>query len=165
MFPLNSNMPYIKDNGERDKLGNVIGSGGGGGGSITPDYEHETLEVGISGDWEYFIPMSKRYVGPGIGGYEISTNQGSSSSAAKIDLYSVIYEDGQQIDKTLIQTLVHNGSNSYSDAYLEISYSSSSWSVTLKAPMYNTEGTAYTSPVTWSYNTTVDYVLLLEDPT
>lgn len=30
MFPLNSNMPYIKDNGERDKLGNIIGSGGGG---------------------------------------------------------------------------------------------------------------------------------------
>ena len=29
MFPLNSNMPYIKDNGERDKLGNVVGSGGG----------------------------------------------------------------------------------------------------------------------------------------
>lgn len=28
MFPLNSNMQYIKDNGERDKLGNVIGSGG-----------------------------------------------------------------------------------------------------------------------------------------
>lgn len=30
MFPLNSNMPYIKETGERDKLGNVIGSGGGG---------------------------------------------------------------------------------------------------------------------------------------
>lgn len=30
MFPLNSNVPYIKENGERDKLGNVIGSGGGG---------------------------------------------------------------------------------------------------------------------------------------
>ena len=29
MFPLNSNMPYVKDTGERDRLGNVIGSGGG----------------------------------------------------------------------------------------------------------------------------------------
>lgn len=36
MFPLNSNMPYIKDTGERDKLGNVIGSGGGS--SDLPEY-------------------------------------------------------------------------------------------------------------------------------
>ena len=31
MFPLSSNDPYIKDNGERDRLGNVIGSGGSSG--------------------------------------------------------------------------------------------------------------------------------------
>lgn len=42
MFPLNSNMPYIKETGERDKLGNVIGSGGGGGGNI-PIATSETL--------------------------------------------------------------------------------------------------------------------------
>jgi len=36
MFPLNSNMSYIKDNGTRDKLGNVIGSGGGGGSELPP---------------------------------------------------------------------------------------------------------------------------------
>ena len=28
MFPLNSNLPYIKDTGERTTLGKVIGSGG-----------------------------------------------------------------------------------------------------------------------------------------
>lgn len=36
MFPLNSNLPYIKDDGTRDKLGNVIGSGGGGGSELPP---------------------------------------------------------------------------------------------------------------------------------
>lgn len=42
MFPLNSNMPYIKDTGERDKLGNVIGSGGGS--SELP--EHSIADAG-----------------------------------------------------------------------------------------------------------------------
>ena len=38
MFPLNSNDPYIDNNGKRSKLGDAIGSGGGGGSavSITP---------------------------------------------------------------------------------------------------------------------------------
>ena len=31
MLPLNSNDPYIDDNGTRSRLGDVIGSGGGGG--------------------------------------------------------------------------------------------------------------------------------------
>lgn len=31
MLPLNSNDPYIDDNGKRSRLGDVIGSGGGGG--------------------------------------------------------------------------------------------------------------------------------------
>lgn len=45
MFPLNSNLPYIKDDGTRDKLGNVIGSGGGGGGgSDIP--EHTIADAG-----------------------------------------------------------------------------------------------------------------------
>ena len=47
MFPLNSNMPYIKDNGTRDKLGNVIGSGGGGGETVTPDYEKVAHHSGV----------------------------------------------------------------------------------------------------------------------
>ena len=33
MFPLNSNTPYIKDTGERARLGSVVG----GGGSDTPE--------------------------------------------------------------------------------------------------------------------------------
>lgn len=166
MFPLNSNMPYIKDNGTRDKLGNVIGSGGGGGGgSYTPDYEHEELIIGEHENWEYYIPMNKRYAGPGIWGYEITTNPDSSADAAKIDIYSLIYLDSEITQKTKIKTLVHNGDKTYSDEYITITYTSPNWVVTFSNPLYDTDGTAYTSPVTWSYSTTADKVMLTEDPT
>lgn len=56
MFPLNSNMSYIKDNGERDKLGNVIGSGGG---SELPSHSvsdaGKVLTVGEDGSLEWDI--------------------------------------------------------------------------------------------------------------
>lgn len=166
MFPLNSNLPYIKDDGTRDKLGNVIGSGGGGGGgSYTPDYEHDILIIGEHEDWEYYIPMNKRYAGDGIWGYEIKTNPESSSGTAMIDLYSLIYIDGEITHKTKIKTLVHNGDKDYSDEWITITYSGSSWSVTFSEPLYQEDGTAYTSPVTWLYSATVDYVMLTEDPT
>ncbi len=165
MFPLNSNMPYIKDNGTRDKLGNVIGSGGGGGGgSVTPDYEHNQLIVGEHEDWEYYIPMNKRYVGEGIWGYEIKTNPESSSVAAMIDLYSLIYIDSEITQKTKIKTLVHNADKNYEDDYISLTYGTN-WVVTAKVPLYQQDGTAYTSPVIWAYSTTVDYVMLTEDPT
>ena len=57
MFPLNSNLPYIKDDGTRDKLGNVIGSGGGGGGSANI-YHGTTLptdDLGAEGDTYLYI--------------------------------------------------------------------------------------------------------------
>lgn len=54
MFPLNSNMSYIKDNGERDKLGNVIGSGSG---SELPTHSvadaGKVLTVGEDGSLEW----------------------------------------------------------------------------------------------------------------
>ena len=167
MLPLNSNMPYIKDDGKRDKLGNVIGSGGGGGGggSYTPDYENEILIIGEHEDWEYYIPMNKRYVGDGILGYEIKTNPESSAAYAKIDIYTLIYVDGEILNKTLLKTLVHNGDKDYSDDYITITYVTDSWKVTFSDPLYQEDGTAYTSPVTWLYNATVDYVMLTEDPT
>lgn len=163
MFPLNSNMPYIKDDGKRDKLGNVIGSGGGG--SYTPDYENEILIIGEHEDWEYYIPMEKRYVGSGIWGYEIKTNPESSSSAAMIDLYTLIYVDGEITQKEKIKTLSHKTDKDYEDDFISITYSGQSWSVTFSDPLYQEDGTAYTSPVTWTYDTTVDYVMLTEDPT
>lgn len=56
MFPLNSNMPYIKDNGERDKLGNVIREGGGGSSDL-PEYDigdaGKALTVGEDGELEW----------------------------------------------------------------------------------------------------------------
>lgn len=165
MFPLNSNMPYIKDNGTRDKLGNVIGSGGGGGETVTPDYENEILVVGTVDDWKYYIPMSKEYVGDGIKGYEITTDPQSSSSTAMINLYDVIYLDGEILYKKLIKRLIHNAEKDYEDDNISVTYSGSSWVVTFSDPLYQEDGTAYTSPVTWLYNATVDYVMLLEDPT
>ena len=68
MFPLNSNLPYIKDDGTRDKLGNVIGSGGGGGGSELPDYSEtdagKVLKVDNEGllEWGELPAGTKIYV-------------------------------------------------------------------------------------------------------
>lgn len=164
MFPLNSNMPYIKDNGTRDKLGNVIGSGGGGGGSFTPDYENDRLIIGVHDDFNYFVPMSKEYVGEGVAGYEISTDPQSSSSTAMINIYSIIYLDGEIKYKSLIKRLIHNAEKDYEDDNISVTYSGSSWSVTSKVSLYNESGDVYQSPLTWTYNTTVDYIMLLENP-
>lgn len=38
MFPLNSKYPYIQENGTRSTLGDMIGSGGGGGSDL-PEYD------------------------------------------------------------------------------------------------------------------------------
>lgn len=163
MFPINWNDSFRKKDGTLVNMEDM--GGGGGGSSFTPDYENEILVIGTVGDWKYFIPMSKEYVGSGITGYEIETNPDSTSSAAKIDIYQIIYTDGEIVYKELIKTLVHNGDKDYEDDNLSVTYIGSSWTVTTKVPLYDVEGTAYVSPVTWSYNTTVDYVMLTEDPT
>ena len=169
-FPLNSNDAYIKSTGERSTLGAEIGSGGGGGGggSYTPDYEHDILIIGTHEDFEYYIPMSKRYVGDGITGYVIKTNPDSSMQSAKIDLYSIVYDkDAEEIVvQTLIKTLTHNGDNTYSDDFISITYTNDSqWSVAMLQTMYNTSGVTYTSPLQWVYSTQADYTLLTADPT
>lgn len=165
MFPLNSNMPYIKDNGERDKLGNVIGSGGGCGGSITPDYENEILQIGTVGNWDYYIPMSKSWSGDYIAGYEVKTNPESTANKAMVDVFFIKYVSGTGIvEKTLLKTLIHNGDYNYSDDNIAITYTSSTWSLTCKVPLYETDGDTYTSPMTWTYSTQVDYVMLKENP-
>ncbi len=163
MFPINWNDAFRKKDGTLVNMEDM--GGGGGGGSFTPDYENEELIIGTVDDWQYYIPMSKRYAGSGIWGYEIKTNPESSSSTAMIDLYSLIYVDGEATQKTLIKTLVHNGDKDYSDEWISITYSGSNWSVTFSDPLYAEDGTAYTSPVSWAYSTEVDYVMLTEDPT
>ena len=165
MFPLNSNLPYIKDDGTRDKLGNVIGSGGGGGGSYTPDYEHDVLIIGEHDDFKYYIPMSKEYIGEGIEGYEIETDPYTSTSKAMIDVYRVVYNDGELKVKTLLKKLVHDEDKNYEDDNISITYSNLKWSVTSKVSLYNESGVIYDSPLLWSYDETVDYLMLLEDPT
>lgn len=61
MFPLNSNLPYIKDDGTRDKLGNVIGSGG----SELPEYgianAGNILSVDDTGELEWTEPELPEY--------------------------------------------------------------------------------------------------------
>ena len=165
MFPLNSNMPYIKDDGKRDKLGNVIGSGGGGGSSYTPDYENDRLIIGVHGVFNYYIPMSKEYLGETDDGYIIKTNPESDANDAKIDLYKIAYVDGN-IYENFVKTIHHDptkGDNTYSDDNISIYYSSR-WYVQSNVTLYNLSGVAYDNPLDWSYQTTVDYTLLLEDP-
>lgn len=190
MFPIPWNFPFRKKDGSLGKIedlggtytlptasadtkgGVKIGSGLTMNGEVlsaaaqfTPDYVRSELVIGTVDDWEYYIPMLKRYAGDGIWGYEIKTNPESSSSTAMIDLYTLIYVDGEATQKEKIKTLVHNGDKNYSDEWISITYSGSNWSVTFSDPIYNEEGTAYTSPVSWAYSETVDYVMLTEDPT
>lgn len=135
-----------------------------GGGAFVPDYENERLIIGIHGDYNYFIPMDKEYIGSGIEGYEIETNPNSSSGAAMIDVYGIIYADGEVVEKHLIKTLVHNGDKNYEDDNISITYGGSDWAVTSKVSLYDENGDVYTSPLTWTYATIVDYVMLLESP-
>lgn len=137
----------------------------GGGSSFVPDYQNERLIIGVHDNFNYFIPMEKEYVGPGSDGYEIETNPGSTADSAKIDLYSIIYENGAVTIKEFVKTLVHNRDNTYEDDNISIAYNSggASWVVTSKVPLYNEIGTLYTSPLTWTYSETVDYIMLLKD--
>ena len=162
MFPIPWNKAFRKKDGTLVNMADAMG----GGGSFTPDYENEIIVVGIQGDYEYYLPMSKRYIGEGIAGYRIKTNPESSMNIAMIDLYSIQYAEaaGGIADQTLIKTLVHNGDKTYSDDFISVSYQGSEWSVSMLQTMYKTSGETY-SNLAWSYSTLVDYTLLTEDPT
>ena len=157
MFPLNSNLPYIKDDGTRDKLGNVIGSGGGGGSSFTPDYEHDILEIGVHGNFNYYIPMSKEYVGEHLEGYEIKTIDNTGYSAS-IEVYKIIVVDGAVVHSEKLKTILYNGvSGGYDDENITVVYDSK-WKATLKVTMKNVSNDeTVVSPVQWVYSDTVDY--------
>lgn len=169
MFPIRWNKAFRKKDGSISTIGAEIdAAGGGGGGSFTPDYDNDVLIIGTHGDYNYFIPMQKTYIGQGIAGYEIKTNPDSSPAAAKIDLYSIIYDGSEIVSKNLIKTLIHNTSDKeYEDDNISITYNSNNatWVVTSKVPFYDESGNVYQSPLTWLYGNTVDYTLLLEDPT
>lgn len=165
MFPINFNDPYLKEDGSIVPVSEVIGGGGGGGGSFTPDYENEILVIGEHGNWKYYIPMNKEYVGPGAHGYEIETDPQSSSSTAIVNLYDIVYVNGEILYKKLIKKLIHNADKNYEDENISITYTGSVWQITCKVTMYNENGTAYTSPVTWTYSTNVDYLMFNKNPT
>lgn len=184
MFPKKASDAYIKSTGERSTLGEVIGSGGGGGGGIpshtiadagkvltidntnnlvwgdvetfTPDYENDVLVIGIHEGYNYYIPMEKALV-INASGYRIKTNPESTSFVAKIDLYSLEIVDGLPVS-TFIKTLVHNDDNTYDDSNITVTYTGSNWQATLKTPMKDLiTGDSVASPVSWGYNTDVDY--------
>lgn len=156
MFPLNSNMPYIKDDGTRDKLGKVIGSGGGGGSSFTPDYEHDILEIGVHENFNYYIPMSKEYVGEHLDGYEIKTIDSSGYNAA-IEVYKITVVDGAVVHSEKLRTIVYNSGAGYDDENINVVYDGK-WKATLKVTMKNVSNDeTVVSPVVWVYSTEVDY--------
>ena len=190
-FPLNSNDPYIKATGERSTLGAEIGSGGS---SDLPEYgesdagkvlsvddngdlewkltgvadtETDRYIVGTIGDFYYYVPMTKYYIGDDyIPGYVIKTNPNSDAYDAMVDIYTTKLHDGVSYP-TFVKTVHHDptkGDTSYSDDVISVTYNSK-WIVTFTDPLYNLAGTAYTSPVQWTYSTTVDYLMLTEDPT
>lgn len=140
----------------------------GGQVSVTPNYTTGRLECGTSGDWKYYIEMSREYIGVAMQGYEISTSADSSAIHAKIDIYAIAYNEGI-VSKELITTLVHDGVNTYSDDNISVSYGGGSpsigWNINTLETLYKTDGTTWDSFTTWAYDTTVDYILLEEDPT
>lgn len=160
MRPIPWNKAFRKKDGTLVNMEDI----GGGGGSYTPDYENNVLIVGVVDDWKYYIPMSKEYVGDDIVGYEIETSPQSTQFSAKVDLYFIVYAGGEILYKSLIKTLIHNADKDYEDDNISVTYNGN-WKVTSKVSLYNESGVVYESPLTWGYDTTVDYVMLLEDPT
>lgn len=189
MFPLNSNDQYIDDNGKRSRLGDVIGSGGGGelptaspttkGGikvgdglemdgetmssKSVPDLLTQELMCGSDADFDYYVPLKKRYKGEYYSGYEIKTIS-TSSSTAIIAIYGVDYAPSldEVVASEEIKTLTHNAANTYSDENISVSYlSSGKWRVNLLTTLYDENGDALTSPVEWAYDANVDKFFLL----
>lgn len=148
MFPIRWNEAFRKKDGT---LGTMEEAGGGGGGSFTPDYENEVLNIGTVGNWAYYIPMSKIYLGPTTSGYEIESKSISQYDAS-LDIFSILVNnDGEIVSKTLIQNVQYQ-STGYSDDNIEVVYTGSSWSLTLKRAYNDLEGDPITSPVTWGYS-------------
>lgn len=155
MFPIPWNFPFRKKNGDVTTIGEMVDSGGGGG-SYTPDYENEQLIIGVHEDWEYYIPMNKRYVGEGLLGYEIKTLDNTGYSAT-VEVYKIYVVDGAIVATEKVKTIVYNGGETYDDENITVVYDSK-WKATLKTTMKNVSNDeTVVSPVEWVYSTEVDY--------
>lgn len=155
MFPIPWNRAFRKKDGTIVDIADAM-SGGGGGGSYTPDYDHDILVIGIHEGYNYYIPMEKA---PSINasGYEIKTNPGSTSFTAKVDIYSMEVVEGIPT-LTFIKTLVHNDDKTYDDDNITVTYTGSKWQAILKVPMKDlATGNSVTSPTEWNYDVNVDY--------
>ena len=154
MFPIPWNFPFRKKNGDVTTIGEMVG--GGGGGSYTPDYENDRLIIGVHEDFNYFVPMSKEYVGSGLLGYEIKTIDNTGYTAT-IEVYKIYVDDGAIIATEKIKTIVYNSGETYDDDNITVRYSSK-WIATLKTTMKNvSDDETVVSPVEWTYKTEVDY--------
>ena len=137
--------------------GEVLSTTGEPGGTV--DKLNMRYIVETDADFVYYAPLSKEYIGPGQRGYEIETTS-TQAYGAKIKISSVVYNDDTLIDKIEITELTHDGANTYSDSNISVSYSNGSWNVEFTGSYENLSGAAYTSPLTWTYDTTVDYIML-----
>lgn len=154
MFPINWNDVFRKKDGTLGTMEEL--GGGGGGGSFTPDYENDILEIGVHGNFNYYIPMSKEYIGDHLEGYEIKTVDNTGYSAT-VEVYKIIVVEGAIVHSVKLKTIVYNSGAGYDDDNINIVYDGS-WKATLKVPMKNvSDDESVTSPVTWTYSTEVDY--------
>ncbi len=190
MFPIPFNFPFIKKNGQRTTIGDAIDAAGGGsqyilptasadtkggvkigsgltmtgevlnadGGGV-PYYDAMLYKVGTHDGFDYFCQMIKRLAGD-YEGYEIETTS-IDAYGAKIKIYSIAYDDGA-LTKTLLKELTHDGDNTYSDDVISVTYNNN-WILTFTDTLIDETGTAYTSPVQWSFNKEVDYILLIDE--
>lgn len=184
MFPLNSNDPYINDDGSRSRLGDVIESGGelptastttkGGikvGNGLVMD--GETMKTVVQVDtanmkllcgsdelFDYYIPLSGHYKGLSYLGYEIKTTD-TNGNHAKVAIYSIKW--AQALDKIveseLITELNTAGVKTFENDDLTLGYNST-WNLSLKVAMYDENGDSIQTNTSWAYSQEVDKILL-----
>lgn len=183
MLPLNSNDPYIDDNGTRSRLGDVIGSGGdlptaspttkGGikvGAGLVMDGEsmktllqvdtaNMELLCGSDEIFDYYIPLSGHYKGPVYLGYEIKTTD-TSGNHAKVEIFSIKWAVAldKVVESELITELNTAGVKTYENDDFSLVYNNN-WILTLTSTMYDENGDTIQN-ASWAYSQTVDKILL-----